>query len=189
MVRKKTLQLLLCDYQWTARYYTIYRTFKQWSSDDFTTILRLFVGRNYDYSRSCYDYSSRNATTIADLYWLSGESPKRDTAEPSMVPRRCARKKAQYQANARLTRCQANARRGKHRDPAGLAWLVVCCTGWHGSITGAQLHLIYLIIIGQLRWPVQRPGVAQAAYRRLVWLLYCVRWNRANQRKSRCKAL
>nr|DAH45124.1 MAG TPA: hypothetical protein [Caudoviricetes sp.] len=22
----------------------------------------------YDYSRSCYDYSSRNATTIADLY-------------------------------------------------------------------------------------------------------------------------
>ena len=27
-----------------------------------------------------YDYSSRNAATIADLYWLSGESPKRDTA-------------------------------------------------------------------------------------------------------------
>ena len=27
-----------------------------------------------------YDYSSRNATTISDLYWLSGESPKRDTA-------------------------------------------------------------------------------------------------------------
>jgi hypothetical protein len=27
-----------------------------------------------------YDYSSRNATTIADLYWLSGESPKREAA-------------------------------------------------------------------------------------------------------------
>lgn len=27
-----------------------------------------------------YDYSNRNAATIADLYWLSGESPKRDTA-------------------------------------------------------------------------------------------------------------
>ena len=27
-----------------------------------------------------YDYSSRNATTIADLYWLSGDSPKRDAA-------------------------------------------------------------------------------------------------------------
>lgn len=68
MIRKKTLRLLLCDYQRTARYYTIYRTFKQWSSDDFTTILRLFDRRNYDYSRNYYDYSSRNATTIADLY-------------------------------------------------------------------------------------------------------------------------
>nr|DAQ47861.1 MAG TPA: hypothetical protein [Caudoviricetes sp.]DAS91135.1 MAG TPA: hypothetical protein [Caudoviricetes sp.] len=27
-IRKKTLQLLLYDYQRTARYYTIYRTFK-----------------------------------------------------------------------------------------------------------------------------------------------------------------
>nr|DAZ45069.1 MAG TPA: hypothetical protein [Caudoviricetes sp.] len=60
-IRKKTLQLLLCDYQRTARYYTIYRTFKRWSSDDFTTIPRLSAGRNYD-------YSSRNAATIADLY-------------------------------------------------------------------------------------------------------------------------
>nr|DAN21064.1 MAG TPA: hypothetical protein [Caudoviricetes sp.] len=42
-VRKKTLRLLLCDYQWTARYYTIYRTFKGWPSDDFTTILRLLA--------------------------------------------------------------------------------------------------------------------------------------------------
>lgn len=32
-------------------------------------------------------------------------------------------------------------------------------------------------------------GVAQVVYRRLVYLLYCVRWNRANQRKSRCKRL
>ena len=43
-----------------------------------------FIGETttigYDYSRSCYDYSSRNVATIADLYWLSGESPKRDTA-------------------------------------------------------------------------------------------------------------
>ena len=39
MIRKKTLRLLLYDYQRTARYYTIYRTFKNWSSDDFTTIL------------------------------------------------------------------------------------------------------------------------------------------------------
>lgn len=32
-------------------------------------------------------------------------------------------------------------------------------------------------------------GVAQVVYMRLVWMLYCVRWNGANQRKSRCKAL
>lgn len=42
------LRLLLCDYQRTARYYTIYRTFKEWSSDDFATISRLFYWRNYD---------------------------------------------------------------------------------------------------------------------------------------------
>jgi hypothetical protein len=45
------------------------------------TTLRLF----HDYppgetTTIGYDYSSRDATTIADLYWLSGESPKRDTA-------------------------------------------------------------------------------------------------------------
>ena len=60
MVRKKTLRLLLYDYQRTDCYYTIYRTFKQWSSDDFTTIcreklrlfkklLRLFQPEHYDY--------------------------------------------------------------------------------------------------------------------------------------------
>ena len=38
MIRKKTLRLLHCDYQRTVRYYTIYRTFKCLSSDDFTTI-------------------------------------------------------------------------------------------------------------------------------------------------------
>jgi hypothetical protein len=39
LVRKKMLRLLLYDYQRTVCYYTIYRTFKRWSSDDFTTIL------------------------------------------------------------------------------------------------------------------------------------------------------
>nr|DAZ63411.1 MAG TPA: hypothetical protein [Caudoviricetes sp.] len=43
------MRLLLCDYQRTARYYTIYRTFKHWPSDDFTTIPRLSSGINYDY--------------------------------------------------------------------------------------------------------------------------------------------
>nr|DAU62290.1 MAG TPA: hypothetical protein [Caudoviricetes sp.] len=61
MIRKKTLRLLLYDYQRTVHYYTIYRTFKRRSSDDFTTIPRLSAGRSYD-------YSSWNVTTIADLY-------------------------------------------------------------------------------------------------------------------------
>nr|DAI21878.1 MAG TPA: hypothetical protein [Caudoviricetes sp.] len=41
--RKKMLRLLLCDYQRTTCYYTIYRTFKHWSYDNFTTILRLLL--------------------------------------------------------------------------------------------------------------------------------------------------
>nr|DAU02678.1 MAG TPA: hypothetical protein [Caudoviricetes sp.] len=49
IVRKKMLRPLLYDYQRTTHYYTIYRTFKSWSSDDFTTILRLFYRRNYDW--------------------------------------------------------------------------------------------------------------------------------------------
>jgi len=54
-----------------------------------------FIGETttigYDHSKSCYDYSSRDTTTIADLYWLSGESPKRDAAQAangSAPPRR-----------------------------------------------------------------------------------------------------
>lgn len=51
------LRLLLYDYLWTARYYTIYRTFKRWSSDDFTTIPRLF-----------HDYFIGETTTIGYDY-------------------------------------------------------------------------------------------------------------------------
>ena len=52
---------------------TTLRLFYDYLSEETTTI-------GYDYSRSCYDYSSRNAATIVDLYWLSGESPKRAAA-------------------------------------------------------------------------------------------------------------
>nr|DAJ70526.1 MAG TPA: hypothetical protein [Caudoviricetes sp.] len=42
---------------------------------------RLSARKGYDYFTTIgYDYSSRNATTIAGLYWLSGESPKRNAA-------------------------------------------------------------------------------------------------------------
>lgn len=65
--------------------------------------------------------------------------------------------------------------------------------------------LIYLIIIGGCTdlYSVRRgagicvgaalddmpSGVAQAVHSRFVWLLYCVRWNRSNQRERHCKAL
>ena len=52
---------------------TTLRLFYDYLSGETTTI-------GYDYSRSFYDYSGRNAATIADLYWLSGESPKRVAA-------------------------------------------------------------------------------------------------------------
>lgn len=57
----------------TASHLTTLRLFQDYFIGEITTI-------GYDYFRSCYDYSSRNATTIADLYWLSGESPKRNAA-------------------------------------------------------------------------------------------------------------
>lgn len=40
---------------------TTLRLFRDYFIGETTTI-------SYDYSRICYDYSSRNATTIADLY-------------------------------------------------------------------------------------------------------------------------
>ena len=108
------------------------------------TTLRLF--RDYlsgETTTIGYDYSSRNATTIADLYWLSGESPKRDTAvavNGSAPPA--------VTAAAGLPRRMEGAR----LQAAGLAWSAICCTVWHGSTTGARrCTLIYLIIIGGLR--------------------------------------
>ena len=124
MARKKMLRLLLYDYQQTTRYYTIYRTSKCLSSDDFTTIPRLSAGRSYD-------YSSRNAATIADLYWLSGESPKRDTAvavngsaPPAAPPAAGLPRRVEC---ARLTRCQIASRRA---DPAQVKTQTP--PGWHG---------------------------------------------------------
>lgn len=46
-------------------------------SDDLRLFCDYFIGETTTIG---YDYSGWNATTIADLYWLSGESPKRDTA-------------------------------------------------------------------------------------------------------------
>lgn len=126
------IQLLLCDYQRTARCYTIYRTFKLWSSDDFTTIPRLFAGRNYDYllrlfQPERYDYCS-------PLLAIGRKPEKRRGGSRQWF--RAARR-------ALLLDC-----------PAG--WRV---PGWHGlrcaalsgmdPQQGVPLHpYIYLIIIG-----------------------------------------
>lgn len=95
---------------------------------------------------------ARTLRLLLALIRYRAKARKEMRREPPMVPRRRARKKAQCQANARPTRCHANARRGKHRDPAGLARPAICCTVWRGSITGAypSCTLIYLIIIGGL---------------------------------------
>ena len=74
-----------CEY-YAVRWLSDYRTSlslkgkRLFHTKKYTTILRWFVRKRYDYfigetttigydySRSCYDYSSRNDTTITDLY-------------------------------------------------------------------------------------------------------------------------
>ena len=87
------LKLLLYNYQQTARYYTIYRTFKQWSSDDFTTILRLFVGRNYDYWLRLFQnllrlFQPERYDYCLPLLAIGRKPEKRRGGKPPVVPRR-----------------------------------------------------------------------------------------------------
>lgn len=108
------------------------------------------------------DYSSWNAATIADLYWLSGESPKRDTAAAangSALP---------CQANARLIPCQVWEASRPRR--AGMVCDMLHCLAWIHNKGAHRCTLIYLIIIGRLRWPVQRP-----AWRRRCGIAGCTR--------------
>ena len=125
MVRKKTLRLLAYDYQRAVRYYTIYRTFKQRSSDDFTTILRLFAGRNYDYwlrlfQPEHYDYCS-------PLLAIGRQPEKRCGGSRQWF--RAARPAAAAVLSRRVEGARLKAAgRWKHRDPAGLAWSAICCT-------------------------------------------------------------
>lgn len=93
MVRKKTKRLLPCDYQRTARYYTIYRTFKRWSSDDFTTILRLLSIRLLRiYTYNCEYYATTIPAGTLRLLLASigyrAKARKEMRREPPMVPRR-----------------------------------------------------------------------------------------------------
>lgn len=127
------------------------------------------------------DYFIGEATTITRPYWLSGESPKRAAARaangsappaaPSAagLPRRVegARLQAAGLTPQQVRRvCTADSvsalASDPHTvgaDPAGLAWSAICCAVWHGFTTGAhRCALIYLIIIGRLCCPIQRPA-------------------------------
>lgn len=159
MVRKKTPQLLLYDYQRTARCYTIYRTFKQRSSDDFTTILRLFVGRNYDYWLRLFQSERYDYCLPLLAIWRKPE-------------KRCGGSRQWLRAARRTLAAGLPRRVEGARPPALTADPVPECKppgvgstetppGWHGlryaalsgmdPQQGAPLHrLIYLIIIGGL---------------------------------------
>ena len=139
------LRLLLCDYQRAARYYTIYRTFKQRSSDDFTTILRLLA-------------TTIPAGTLRLLLTSIGyraTARKEMRREPPMVPRRArAAGLPRRVEGARLPALTADPVPDLQppgvesiETPPPLAWSMICYTVWHGSTTGAHLF-IYLIIIG-----------------------------------------
>ena len=120
---------------------TTLRLFHDYLSGETTTI-------GYDYSRSCYDYFSRNAATIARPYWLSGESPKRDTAvavngsaPPAAPP---CRRTAPPGRGRTLTadRCQTSSHRTWEASRPRRA-VMVCdmlhCLAWIHN-RGAPLH-------------------------------------------------
>lgn len=169
------LRLLVCDYQRTARCYTIYRTFKRWSSDDFATILRLFVGRNYDYRLRLFQPERY------DYCWpllAIGRQPEK----------RCGESRQWFRAARRAPAAGLPRRVEDARPPALTADPVPDCKppgvgsietppGWHGLRYAApsgmdpqQAHPAPFCIPyynRRLCWPVQRPGVAVASGYRL----------------------
>lgn len=93
MIRKKLLRLLLYDYQWTARCCTIYRTFKQLSSGDFTTIcrekLRLLVTTiPAGTLRLLLTSISYRAKARKEMRWEPPMVPRRPPCHAAGLPRR-----------------------------------------------------------------------------------------------------
>ena len=150
MIRKKSLRLLLCDYQRTIRYYTIYRAFKSWSSDDFTTILRLFYWRNYDYCLRLfqkllrlfqperYDYCSPLLAIGRKSEKSCGESRQlfraARRASAAGLPRR--------EEGTRLTRCALTADPVPGLQPQGMG-SIETPPGWHGLRYAASSYIPY----------------------------------------------
>ena len=97
MVRKKTLRLLLYDYQRTTRYYTIYRTSKSKLSDDFTTI-----------PEAVTTISAGTLRLLLTSIGYRAKARKEIRRQPSIIPRRRAAPVAKLPRRvegARLTRC------------------------------------------------------------------------------------
>lgn len=136
------LQLLLCDYQRTTHYYTIYRTFKSWSSDDFTTILRLFYRRNYDWWLRLFQkrlrlFQPKRCDYCWSLLAIGRKPEKRYGGSRQWF---CAARRAPAAGLPRRvegtgsTRCQTASRR---------AWEVSRPPpGWHGLLYAAPLYTL-----------------------------------------------
>lgn len=156
------LRLLHYDYQRIVRYYTIYRTFKQQPSDDFTTILRLFAGRNYDYwlrlfQPERYDYCS-------PLLAIGRKPEKRCGESRQWFRAACrSRKKAQRQTCARSSRFRSGpvsmpgSAEPRRADPVQVETLPP--PGWHGLPSYIPYYN------RRLCWPVQRPAWRWSGYR------------------------
>nr|DAR04195.1 MAG TPA: hypothetical protein [Caudoviricetes sp.] len=112
---------MLYDYQRLTRYYTIYRTFKRWLPDDFTTILRLLATT----------ISAGTLQLLLTSISYRAKARKKMRRKPPMVPRRRVE-------GAPLTRCQTFSRR------------VNSCTGCKpDALTRCRCHgLFYAALSG-----------------------------------------
>ena len=136
-----------------------------------------FIGETttigYDYSRSYYDYSSRNAATIADLYWLSGESPKRDAAQAANGSAAARRWTSPPGGVCALTadRCQTSSRRAREASNLRRADPVQVETLTRRRVRRAQ-HLPAI----RTQWEKTPPGLHGLRYAAPSYIPY---YNRA----------
>lgn len=189
-IRKKTLRLLLYDYQRTTRYYTIYRTFKRWSSDDFTTIPRLSATTIPEAVTTIPAGTLRLLLTSIGYRAKARKEVRRQVTSGSARPPRSCCWTAPPGGGCALTadRCQIVIRRAgmvcdllrSYMPYYNRAAALTCAASGVAVVSGTGEGVAL---------DGMPSGAAQAVYRRLVYMLYCVRWNGSNRRKHRCKAL
>ena len=135
-----------------ASHLTTLRLFYDYWLRLFQKLLRLFQPERYDYCSPLLAIGRKPEKSCGgSRQWFRAAR----RAPAAGLPRRVERAS---RCTVTAGRCQIASRRD---DPAGLAWYAICYTVLHGSTTRAHRYaFIYLIIIGRLCWPVQRPGVA-----------------------------